>query len=284
MSTFINNTVGDDHAIVGVAEKGIGVFGRSAKINNIGDGGNNTGVGGMSDGGIGVHGVSQLAPGVRGDSIDGIGVHGVSQQADGVFGISEHARGVVGVANSRDMRERLTGVGGNSHNGVGVLGNGDKGVVGNCTSGNGVGVLGLGPGGSLAGRFQGNVEVTKDLTVQGTIKVTGKVDIRNGEFDMIQSNGQRVHLRIFTEEENNQPPGKFSGNASIDDDKRGELNGSFTQGRFFHCIIRWNDGPEGEYNGTWSDFSGRISGVACDLKDPGTQASWFTQGRFLERT
>jgi len=81
MPTFTNNTVGDEHAIVGVAEKGIGVFGRSQT--------NNTGVGGMSDSGIGVHGVSETADGVFGVSENGRGVFGGSTTGTGVGALSE---------------------------------------------------------------------------------------------------------------------------------------------------------------------------------------------------
>lgn len=156
MSTFTNNVIGDDHAIVGVADKGIGVHGTSNT---------STGTGGVSNSGVGVHGVSKAGPGVRGDaengtgvfggsktstavggiSDSGIGVHGISKTADGVFGSSEQGRGVVGVAKA------ATGVEGNSTNGAGVFGSSQTGI-------------GLhGKGGRLAGFFEGDVEVTGDI-------------------------------------------------------------------------------------------------------------------------
>lgn len=156
MPTFINNVTGNDHAIVGVADEGIGIHGTSNT---------STGAGGVSDSGIGVHGVSKAGPGVRGDaengtgvfggsktstavggiSDSGIGVHGISQIADGVFGISEKGRGVIGVAIV------ATGVEGNSTSGAGVFG----------SSQTGIGVHGK--GGRLAGLFEGDVEVTGDI-------------------------------------------------------------------------------------------------------------------------
>ncbi len=156
MSTFTNNVTGNDHAIVGVADKGIGVHGTSNT---------STGTGGVSNSGIGVHGVSKAGPGVRGDaengtgvfggsktstavggiSDSGIGVHGISKTADGVFGSSEEGRGVVGVA------KVAIGVEGNSTNGAGVFGSSQTGI-------------GLhGKGGRLAGFFEGDVEVTGDI-------------------------------------------------------------------------------------------------------------------------
>lgn len=156
MSTFTNNVTGNDHAIVGVADKGIGVHGTSNT---------STGTGGVSNSGVGVHGVSKAGPGVRGDaengtgvfggsktstavggiSDSGIGVHGISKTADGVFGSSEQGRGVVGVA------KVATGVEGNSTNGAGVFGSSQTGI-------------GLhGKGGRLAGFFEGDVEVTGDI-------------------------------------------------------------------------------------------------------------------------
>lgn len=160
MPAFTNNVTGDDHAIVGVAEKGIGVHGTSNT---------STGTGGVSDSGIGVHGVSKAGPGVRGDtengigvfggsktstaiggiSDSGIGVHGISKTADGVFGNSEQGRGVVGVAKA------ATGVEGNSTSAAGVYG----------SSQTGIGVHGK--GGRLGGLFEGNVEITGNLTIQG---------------------------------------------------------------------------------------------------------------------
>lgn len=156
MPTITNNVTGNAHAIVGVADQGIGVHGTSKA---------STGTGGVSDRGIGVHGVSNAGPGVRGDagngigvfggsktstavggnSDSGIGVHGISKTADGVFGISDAGRGVVGVAKA------AIGVEGNSTSGAGVFG----------SSQTGIGVHGK--GGRLAGLFEGDVEVTGDI-------------------------------------------------------------------------------------------------------------------------
>jgi hypothetical protein len=68
MPTFRNSTVpGGDHAILGVADTGIGVHGTSNT---------STGTGGVSTSGIGVQGVSKTSTGVRGDSETGEGILG----------------------------------------------------------------------------------------------------------------------------------------------------------------------------------------------------------------
>ncbi len=174
MPTLLNTVTGSDHAVVGVADRGIGVHGTSST---------STGAGGVSSGGIGVHGVSKAGPGVRGDSESGagvfgsskastavggisdtgIGVHGISKSADGVFGVSEQGRGVVGVATT------ATAVEGNSTSGAGVFG----------SSQTGIGVFAK--GGGLAGLFEGNVVMSGNVAISGdvevakTVKVTGDV-------------------------------------------------------------------------------------------------------------
>ena len=106
MPTVRNEVTGMDHAIVGVADGGIGTHGTSKT---------STGAGGVSGSGVGVHGVSTAGPGVRGDAEGGVGVFGSSQT-----GIAVH-----------------------------------------------------GHGGRLAGFFEGNVEVTGDITVHGDVQLTG---------------------------------------------------------------------------------------------------------------
>src|SRR5262245_25189442 len=67
MPTFTNTVNGKENAIIGVADEGIGAFGRSQT---------STGVGGISDSGIGVHAISKAGPGVVGISETGEGMHG----------------------------------------------------------------------------------------------------------------------------------------------------------------------------------------------------------------
>lgn len=97
----------------------------------------------------------------RGDGVSGNGwrgVVGVSKDFQGVFGKSVENAGVVGVS------DKMHGVYGDCHNpnGGGVYGTNDRGgfgVIGVSASGIGV----SGKGGRLAGRFEGDVEVTGDI-------------------------------------------------------------------------------------------------------------------------
>lgn len=103
-------------------------------------------------------------------------VIGESETGDAVFGQGNTGRGVVGVS------ETAAGIEGNSNTGVGVVGVGRRGrgvvgianddsagVEGNSQAGPGVFAQSIGGialharGGRLAGRFEGDVEVTGDL-------------------------------------------------------------------------------------------------------------------------
>jgi hypothetical protein len=105
--------------------------------------------------------------GVHGKSTIGDGVHGESQTGTGVWGESQSASGVHAESKSGDA------VVGHSNTGLGVSG----------TSDSGIGVFGK--GGSLAGRFEGNVQVTgtistdTDLFVAKNISVVGDVLLAN---------------------------------------------------------------------------------------------------------
>lgn len=141
--------------------------------------------------GSGVEGEAGSAgDGVRGTSKSGNGIHGISESAPGVLGESKSGRGVVARSDTdyglRAASRKSAGIRGSSDEGRGVEGwaVNSEGVVGISTSGNGVwgqtegngvGVLGTsksgigvyGKGGGLAGHFEGNVEVTGDLNVNG---------------------------------------------------------------------------------------------------------------------
>ena len=140
MPTFTNNTApGNEHAIVAVADNGIGVHGTSKT---------STGTGGVSDSGIGVHGVSTAGPGVRGDAENGVGVFGASKTSSGVGGMTEGGIGVHGAAKTgvgvRGDSETWQGVYGHSTGNAGVVGESKDlhGVFGVCHNPNGGGVYG----------------------------------------------------------------------------------------------------------------------------------------------
>jgi hypothetical protein len=132
------------HGVFGVCHNphGAGVFGTNDKT-----------------GGIGVHGVNELGDGIYGKGRRG--VVGESDTFQGVFGKSIGNAGVVGES------DNLHGVFGVCHNpnGGGVFGTNNKpggsGVIGISDAGIGV----FGRGGVLAGRFEGDVEVTGDLRI-----------------------------------------------------------------------------------------------------------------------
>ncbi|MFI1700697.1 hypothetical protein ACH419_32680 [Streptomyces bobili] len=135
-----------------------GVQGFSASNNRGGVIGVNT------QAGVGVKGVSELQDGVQGFSknFDHFGVIGDNQAGVGVRGQSTVHDGVQGVTRANG-RAGVVGVCDDPVGGNGVLGrsNNASGVVGQSSTG--IGVLGV--GGQLAGRFEGNVEVTGDIVL-----------------------------------------------------------------------------------------------------------------------
>jgi hypothetical protein len=163
----------DNAGVVGESDKLHGIFGVCHNPNGGGvfgtnDAGNGTG--------FGVIGTCDSNIGVAGDSKTGTGVRGTSQSADGVVGVGR--RGVVGISDS------FQGVFGKSVDNAGVVGESDKlhGIFGVCHNPNGGGIFGTndrggfgvigvsdsgigvsGKGGVLAGRFEGDVEVTGDI-------------------------------------------------------------------------------------------------------------------------
>lgn len=177
--------------VYGYSRDNAGVVGESKNFHGVfavSHGSNNGGVIGSNDaGGFGVIGISNTNVGVSGESGTGIGVRGQSEKFQGVFGHSRDNAGVVGVSDT------MTGVWGEctaTDKGTGVFGKGLRGVVGESEKFQGVfghsvencGVVGVsekfagiwaetkadGPPalfvkGPLAGRFEGNVEVTGDI-------------------------------------------------------------------------------------------------------------------------
>lgn len=144
--------------VFGYAEKFHGVWGWSHSPNN-------TGVYGYNDSPEGGSGVTGIAAGNRGVGVwaksgTGHAVHAESDTDAAVYGDSKQFSGVWGTSHDR--------------NNNGVFGYNDAptggfGVSGIATGAGGVGVFGKG---QVAGRFQGNVEVTGDLQCTGDIRLT----------------------------------------------------------------------------------------------------------------
>ena len=147
--------------VSGLSDTSAGVFGESAQsIGVIGESksGKEVGVSGRSKESFGVQGLSETSHGVHGESTKGRGVHGISQAFFGVSGFSDTSAGMHGES------AHSIGVIGVSHdvNNAGVLATNDKGGDGVfAVSDNGIGIHAK--GGKLAGRFEGDVEVTGDI-------------------------------------------------------------------------------------------------------------------------
>jgi hypothetical protein len=149
-----------DYGLRAASEKSAGIRGSSVEGRGIeGWGAKDDGVWGISVQASGVHGVNEgNGSGVVGQSVSGRGVHGISETFQGVLGQSTKNAGVVG--ESREFHA-MFGVSHDRNNG-GVFGTNDAGgfgVIG--VSENGIGVHGK--GGKLAGRFEGEVEISGHL-------------------------------------------------------------------------------------------------------------------------
>lgn len=125
-------------------DAGPGIHGVSKAAGVVGESKTWHGVAGFTQstsGGVGTYGSGQgIGIGVLGESTSGAGVEGRSQSGPGVFGQSSAA-----------------GVWGKSNNWHGVAGESQS-------SSGGAGVYGKGP---RAGLFEGNVDITGNLTIQG---------------------------------------------------------------------------------------------------------------------
>jgi hypothetical protein len=151
------NGDGSGDAVRGKTAAGRGVVGESLVGN---------GVVGISTAGHGVSGTTMVGSGVQGISTEGPGVSGQSTNAAGVLGSSQSGAGVQGTSFSslgvRGLSTHFTamvGISTNNHGLYGSTGSGmHAGFVGENTSG---------APGALAGYFQGSVQVTGNLLVNG---------------------------------------------------------------------------------------------------------------------
>jgi hypothetical protein len=154
---------------------GVGVFGKSKGFN---------GVLGRSDENAGVSGVSEKFAGVWAES------HGDGHA--GVFGISHHGPGVVGESNAENHAgvwgkgSKWSGVVGTSVDQTGVSGVSEKfvGIWAETKAANHAALFAVArPPGKLAGRFEGDVEVTGDLILTGA-DVAEQFDVTPCEDDV----------------------------------------------------------------------------------------------------
>lgn len=201
--------------VIGTCDSNIGVAGDSKTGSGVrGTSQSGRGVEGWSETNYGVTGDSQTFPGVRGTSANGRGVEGWSTNNDGVWGITtgnaqnaagvhgagkEHSIGVTGESVSGRGVVRFSdsgqGVYGRSKTEAGVVGESDQsiGVWGISHNPGRAGVVGHNPGG-LAGYFEGNVEVTGDITLTGAdcaeeFDVSEATDIEPGTVMVLDQEG-----------------------------------------------------------------------------------------------
>ncbi len=169
------NNNGSDPGVFGTSS-GWGVYGLSTdSIGVHGQSSSNYGVDGESTSGTGVIGhTNGSGYGVLGISTDGDGMRGVSTNGTGVVGVSTANGAISGVFGVNDSAAGY-GVHGLSAAGIGIWGNSStgEGVRGQSDSGNGVvGIASSSTG--YAGLFQGDVQVTGDIHVMGTVYGTTK--------------------------------------------------------------------------------------------------------------
>jgi hypothetical protein len=172
-----------------VPPKCYGVYGRSDSeegVGVIGSSRSGGGVEGESSAGPGVYGFSDRGQGVIGKSNEFHGVYGYSGASYGVYGESEKNVGVAGQSDSsegvRGFSSSGSGVSGHSNNDYGVEGVSinSYGVYGFSDTSSGVGGYSdTGPGvygfsrSGLAALLEGNVEITGNLTITGTLSKGG---------------------------------------------------------------------------------------------------------------
>lgn len=168
-----------DDGVWGISTDASGVHGVSE--------GRGTGVVGQSKDGRGVHGISGTFQGVFGESTKNAGIVGESKEFHAVFGISKSSNngGVIGINESGGLgvigrSNSNTGVHGISETGEGVHGQTNSRTVAavacinHAPEGTGAGVYAEKKGDKgHAGFFVGNVHVTKNLSVDVDIFLTG---------------------------------------------------------------------------------------------------------------
>jgi hypothetical protein len=180
----------------------VGVRGESQEAEGVvGIGHKGAGVSGTSEKWIGVYGESQEAQGVVGAGHKGAGVSGTSEKWIGVYGESQEAQGVVGAghkgAGVSGTSEKWIGVYGESQEADGVRGVGHKGAGVAGTSEKWIGVYGKSE--HLAGFFEGNLQITRDLIVNGKVLINGAV------LDIAGLVQRIVHLEREVAKLKNQP-------------------------------------------------------------------------------
>jgi hypothetical protein len=145
---------GPDIAVFGTSIDGVGVTGNSTT---------GPAIEAISQSGDGLHAFSNSGNGIIAGSGSGNAVFAQSS-GTGVFAQSTNGFGIISHGGN-------TGIEGSSDSGIGVSGisNGSGAAVSGQNNGSGAGIFGKNTGTGLAGQFVGNVTVTGNLDVTGTL-------------------------------------------------------------------------------------------------------------------
>jgi hypothetical protein len=104
-----------------------------------------------------------------------------------------------------------------------------------------------------------------------------------GQWDIVQSNGFRVSINI-TQVDDKLSAFASHSNGSV---QSNEATG-FVQGPHFEMTITWNNGTRGLYTAELSHGpftpppQGFLKGRTKDLNNPGSEASWESEGRVFQ--
>jgi hypothetical protein len=107
------------------------------------------------------------------------------------------------------------------------------------------------------------------------------------EWVIVQSNGPRVTINLHRIPNARSTDWQYEGSASYGGGSsrrvkaRTEGDGP---GSTLTILIPWENGPEGEYHGTFSPFvpegGSRLTGYTFDRRDPRSQAGWHSDDFF----
>ncbi|WP_394138398.1 hypothetical protein [Cytobacillus oceanisediminis] len=280
-----------------------GVFGANNSTKGVGVQGNGpeAGISGFSDRGAGVRAHSNHGNGVEGFAHDANGaailainnattaptVNDGSPRGSGVLGMTTvpDGAGVFGANNSTKGR----GVQGNGPEaGVGGFSEGGNGVLAQSKTGIGI----LAQGGRLAGKFEGNVEVTGNLNVNGFIYMGGDTVTPLGAW---LSRIRQLEAEVADLRSRLPVSGTFAGSTTTTPSATVDVEmiprtGPFNDLRVFGSgflpnepiEITYNSTPEGGNSGTTeatADSLGRFSntiGVSCS---PGIRYTAYARGK-----
>ncbi|WP_157641758.1 hypothetical protein [Burkholderia ubonensis] len=193
-AVFGENTAGGT-GVAGESKTGRGVHGVSESASGVyGESKTGRAIEGWSDTNYGVTGDSRTFAGVRGTSVEGTGTEGWSTDGTGVFATSKAGRGIHGVSESASgvygqsktgraiegWSDTNYGVTGDSRTFAGVRGTSVEGTGTEGWSTDGTGVFATSEqgkafhakGGKFPSLFEGSVEITESLTVQGADVIT----------------------------------------------------------------------------------------------------------------